>query len=536
MARIQQYQSQQKDSPAVGTPGMDTSGVDIAGTVGTVAETMLKAQREKQDIADRVAAQRRILEWDAEDETALQETQAAYVGSGAKPSDEVAAFRKRSEDLFTSKLSSIKSDGERTYFNRLAFTMRKERFRKAQAGAFARQSADTVDNITASMNMVGQSIAKQMADPTLTVDQKNEAFHHNFQLMVGNIDASKGALGREAHKKLRADASQMMAKAAVVGALDGAPADALALLESGEFDDELTPEERSSYLQKAKDRIQKFREIADENRMVNLARANGQLFNRIASGEPGALADIENAPVDEATRDLFREAYLSGNEKIVPIGNVAEGVVKLKNEYKTLFDSDGKIQYGKSIEDLLKFQDQVLRSYKSGEITRDKARTYFEAYGSNIGEALAEMKSGQAGPATGRVKAVRTMIDATEAWLTSQRRSTDDPALNNVAFDFMNSLANVDVNDDAQVSAAISSAIQKQTLRENPILNTVKGTPNAILDSGKKKPVKPGESDMASEGGAKPAFRIFTDSAGKRIKVPLDKNGAPQRDRAEALD
>lgn len=376
MVDIPEFRTQRKASSVVGTPGVDRSGERIAQTVKQSTDQVFKlaldAKIKKQDVADRASANKQIMDFELQSELMRQESHKKFQGSGRSTREEAEEINSSLNKLREDFASQIKSPTARSLFNQSAFQVIKSRNSKSVTQALERQTVETFNNTVEATDAIPKMTSAIFSQTDLSIEEKMDELSRQLDNGLAVVDGAKEVLSPEQHKELREQLPQSIAKAAVFSLLDTNPEQAVDVLNSGEFDDQFTPEEKQKLLKDANDYLGQKQALGKKIKLEGQEQNERGLATRVAEGDIPSEAEIQQMLVNEDITDGYAKALnnLKKSKDAVFAGDNPRRFNELIAEFNTL----GITEQGETdatFGQLSRFRQRVLEAHASGEINKE---------------------------------------------------------------------------------------------------------------------------------------------------------------------
>lgn len=383
LAKIPEYQQRQLESSLVGVPSVDTSGKRIAEGVSDLGETGMsvfgKQMIERRQALDAIEANKQATEYEVEVEKLFQTHQKTFAED---PQGKTDFFKSQAEQLLQTTLKNTKSKGAQQSVAIIGQRILGSKL--AQEGKWA----------------LDQESSNALIDVSNTVDVlSNQAFEAgvagNFQLASDTfarhrsiLAASKSALNPESYAKLEKTAPELLAKGAINGMLSSHPeqvAEFIKALPPGTLDSQ----DIAKYKEDAKKAILNIKSIRDFEYLTDtVAVKNPDLFERYMKQDPTLLADLDRHP-DKRVAKYMHNLILSQNPLSAEVK--AEKYIELLQDYEGLHvvKRDNKYSTKTALDDILRFQENVMKAVSDGMITADQANSFMTKLSGPLAKKLA---------------------------------------------------------------------------------------------------------------------------------------------------
>lgn len=518
MAKIPEYQQRQLESSVVGVPSLDTSGKRVAEGFTQLGETGMnvfgRKMIERQQALDAVEANKQATDYEVELEKTFQ---AHQQNNASDPVGKTDLFKAQAEQLLAERVKNTKGKaaqqsvaviGQRILGNKLA-----------QEGKWAleQQSSNAVIDVGETLGKRAESAYQFGLDGD--VQQALEAFHTHEKVLI----ASKAAISPESYAKLQKAAPETLAKAAVNGMLASHPEkvnEFLKALPAGT----LEPEQVAKYKEEAKSailNIQKTREF--EYLTQTVAQKNPELFDRYLNADPTLLGDLENYP-DKKTAGIMREIILKQNPITADVK--AERTLELYADYAQLgaIKRDGKVVSVKAdMESVLKFQADVMKAVKNGEISAKTGATFIKDLSAPLAKKIAEKTGKSFGEMVGfsQPDDMQVGVRAINDWVSKQKNIANPNGTKvEMLQRFVSRMNTEKPKNREEVSKLIKSIQVEQAQLDHPEIAGMDVPPAAHYgSSGVLAPVAPGSKAPTSAKVKAPYKRMYSASTKKYYRV-----------------
>lgn len=270
--------------------------------------------------------------------------------------------------------------------------------------------------------------------------------------------------------------------------------------------------------------------VSQEEKLIAINRAelNGGIDTTLATkARRVAKGDREN---------------ISPQAKLEAFTTLTNEVAQLYEDYDIEVNSEGKADAADIdstiIDKYLAFQSKVY-AMTDAEITQAQARTFLVDFSAPITRGILENETSSGSLFNGITNPYKRGFKAIDTYLEAEGRENDFEAKRTLVLAFRRNLGAFDENnnyiadgnykssgddsvDEKVIKKAFELAKSELVHRENPVLDTLGGTPNALINDGVKMAVREGESDLAPKSSVNVNYTIKTGRDGRQYRVYND--------------
>lgn len=417
MARIPQFQRSQLASSLVGTPGVDTSVVQTAQAFQPVFDVVrqeagarLLKQKQAQETTE---ANKLLLDFELGAETDFETHKRTHAND---PTQKTELLREQFNDRLNTMTENIESDGVRQAVSGMAQSVIRNKSLKELKWAQGQRAVVSFNNLTQSVDLLAQQakLAGQAQD--------TDRFGELLRGIPGTLVAGATVLSGEQQAKLNEGAPKAVASGFLYGMSDEHPETALTLIREGFFDEVLSPKELNQFRNDAEARVKKLAEILDFQVLSDGIDENTGMWDAFREGDltVDQIDEQEPTPFNQ----MMREMVLKTNPATME--QKASTEVKLWNRYSELLKKKrGKVKAVGQLEDLLRFQEEIMTAAQKGEITQQRVNTFMKDLSVPLSKA-AKQAAGEKTLFGGEFKnPFEKGIDVVNDWLKTQGQDKD---------------------------------------------------------------------------------------------------------------
>lgn len=382
MAKVEQYESKQNVSSAVGVPEEDTSGQMLAKSLGGAIQEVAQVKYERQQLADNIAAEAHASDYALKQRELINGIQKSYLGTDTPPDKIMEDIQKQSKDLQGQYLQGMNTPGLKNAFAMKSNEVNKSQYQEAYTQSLAHQS----DQMIANMHISGNNIAAQngqiFADVNTSEAQKMDAMNGLLNQGMAHLATLQKVVTPEKFMVARDQFLKNFAIAGINGAMDTNPELAKKLIDEKTFAGQLTPLESAQLKKDAVQQMAYNKTLGKINGAIGTAEGDREMISRATSTDPNVvkptLSEIAQKKAlgdggfkGGISRDTAED--LKALIKIQNEGDDAKFTQRL-TEYNAIFKSD-KDMAGK-FGDLAKFQSSLAKDVIAGTITKDTMNSF----------------------------------------------------------------------------------------------------------------------------------------------------------------
>lgn len=511
MVRIPTFARQQLASSVVGTPGVDTSGVDtmnaLARLGGSVVDATFPIARERQQVADTSEAAKLLVDYKLDSDNVLIEHKN---NNATQPVESIPTLRQTLGDRLDAMASNISSPTVRNMVIRNGQSVISSRLDEANTWAQKQLLVNTMNNVNTTIDGLAKQSYTIFGDQNTDLNSKVAKLQEYLNEGAKQIPTASRALSPEQFEAFQKEVPTKIISGALYGSMEKNPAEVLALVQSGQLNGLLDPEQIQKF---EKDATAKIKNVADQmqlDQMVSDINSHVEDWGKLQNNEL-TLAEIDAKP-DSSWKETLREIYLKAN----PLTEKQS-----YQEYAGIFDDFTNMSYNKkkktvkaSLEEINAFQDRVLKARAQGVLTKEQANDFIEK------TSMAEEKKIDAALKKGGWSKMAKGNKIMRKWLEDEGFEKNADMKGRLYDKF----ASIMRDNDPNPEDAAQLAIRALTLEENPRAGLVAGTPNSIMTAnGDEKKILPGQSKIRVDGQAKKKGIIKRDPVtGVRARVYED--------------
>lgn len=365
MARIPKFTRTRLASELVGTPGVDTGAGASAGLLATVAGETADVLQKRQEALDVSDANNALLDFQIGAREDFNKHKTTFA---ADPANKTEVFREQLTNRLNNTLSGITNSRVRQLVSAGSAGVIQQQSLKEVDWANTQRAEVAVANTEALINK--SAISARNLEPT-DFDGFTEVMN---DLLFAVSTTAPFVVGSSEIAELNKNAVKSVKTGRYFGLLDDNPDIAVGLLENGFFDDVYDPKEITEFTKKAKDRFKNLQESRQIDVLAEGAATHQGLWESFKDGSL-TLDRLEIQAQTPFVKELT-DMWIKGNPATT--ADKADAVMELYGQYNDLMLKKPKKAAKEDYEDLQKFQTNIAKHLKRGNITQDKANFFLQ--------------------------------------------------------------------------------------------------------------------------------------------------------------
>lgn len=513
-------------SSLVGTPGIDRSAGAIASTISSVASTAQKVNFDiglkRKQARDATEAQKAMIELGGDLENADSQFKKDNPNNYR---DQKEAYSELLMSVVENKINSIPSEDVKSSVSRMALNDVNRFVLNFEKAASEQELVAAQGNIVA-----GQR--------TLANRASNAQSYNDVRPLLDEFDnllaASSFVLSPKQLSALEQDGRKGIISGHILGKLQNNPAQLRSELDSGVYDQFLSPEEKLKYKDDAYKRFGAMEKQAKINRLQSQVETHSDIWDKYMSGNL-TLADIGQLDETNASPefvDFLRSSYFEQNP--VSQDDKDRALIDITDRYQVIDKSisDGDIK----LEDLLRFQNEAMKAVGEGRLTRSDANKYLKRNGlvSSFVDELRNERGNIDANEQGFLKRNFSILRNKEALDSGYQviqdyinKNYDGEALSQKAAMYRDLVSRIDREGvssitDEKINDIAKQVVASQMYKDHPETRTLNDIPNSILRDGKITQVASGKRNIKTNGSVSVPFQEFVDKNGNRARRYAD--------------